>query len=167
MPKICKKCNARFPFNIRINGKIHSLNTRNYCLNCSPFKSHNTKKIEENEKNIKKCNKCKIEKDINEFNKKYSGKQQRQTYCKTCWQKINTERQILKKEKAIQYLGGKCRKCGFVGPYPCYDFHHIKEKNFAISRIKNHTWEKIQKELDNCILLCANCHRIVHYTHIA
>jgi hypothetical protein len=33
-------------------------------------------------------------------------------------------------------------------------------KEFNISSILN--WDKIKKELEKCVLLCANCHREVH-----
>lgn len=45
------------------------------------------------------------------------------------------------------------------------DFHHrdAAEKDFGIS-YKGHTkaLERLKKEVDKCILLCANCHREEH-----
>ena len=45
------------------------------------------------------------------------------------------------------------------------EFHHTDSdgKDFGISA-KGYTrsWEEVRKELDKCILLCANCHREVH-----
>ena len=46
-----------------------------------------------------------------------------------------------------------------------FDFHHIDpdEKDIKVAdwmgRIK---WATLKKELDKCILLCSNCHRIHH-----
>lgn len=66
------------------------------------------------------------------------------------------------KEKAIEYLGGKCRICNY-SKYPgTLDFHHVdpKSKEFGISSYgHSRSWERVRKELDKCILVCANCHR--------
>ena len=70
-----------------------------------------------------------------------------------------------KKIKSIEYKGGCCSRCGIKSSHICiYDFHHTdsNEKDFNISKILTNNWENIKKELDKCILLCANCHRIVH-----
>ncbi|MCX6718519.1 MAG: HNH endonuclease signature motif containing protein [Candidatus Staskawiczbacteria bacterium] len=63
---------------------------------------------------------------------------------------------------SIQYKGGKCQICGY-NKYPgALDLHHIdgKQKSFGIGD-KGYTrsWEITRKELDKCILVCANCHR--------
>ena len=42
---VCKNCGKKFPNYISINGKRHNLHNRKYCLECSPFNQHNTKKI--------------------------------------------------------------------------------------------------------------------------
>jgi len=62
---------------------------------------------------------------------------------------------------AINYKGGRCQICGY-DKYPgALDLHHINgQKSFGIAD-KGYTrsWEKTKKELDKCILVCANCHR--------
>ena len=69
-----------------------------------------------------------------------------------------------KKEKAIRYLGGKCWKGEGVFDREVYDFHHIvpASKEFEWTKLKRRKWETIQKELDKCVLLCSNCHRLAH-----
>jgi len=76
----------------------------------------------------------------------------------------STKLRNAKKEKAIEYLGGKCWKCGGVFDKDLYDFHHIvpASKEFEWSILKSRKWETIQKELDKCVLLCSNCHRLAH-----
>lgn len=61
----------------------------------------------------------------------------------------------------------KCIKCGENHP-SCLDFHHrdSEEKEGDISGIvgrKGWGIEKILKEIEKCDVLCANCHRKLHY----
>jgi predicted HNH restriction endonuclease len=67
------------------------------------------------------------------------------------------------RERAVAYLGGKCRICGYDKCTAAYDFHHedMQAKDFEISSALT-SWERIKPELDKCILLCSNCHREVH-----
>lgn len=48
----------------------------------------------------------------------------------------------------------------------CLDFHHKDEKlkTIEIARVASLGWsiEKIQKEIDKCVILCSNCHRKLH-----
>lgn len=76
------------------------------------------------------------------------------------------KRRIKIKELAIEYKGGKCEKCGYNKCNDALEFHHVdsNEKNFGIGQ-KGYTrsWEKVKEELEKCILVCANCHRELHY----
>lgn len=69
------------------------------------------------------------------------------------------------REVAIQYKGGKCVFCGYGKCIDALEFHHLdpKEKDFGISKNgMTRSWEKTKKEVDKCILICANCHRELH-----
>lgn len=72
-----------------------------------------------------------------------------------------------KKETLVIYKGGKCERCGLRSEiFDIYDFHHKdpKEKEFAISKTgKNWSIEKLKSEADKCLLVCKNCHAIIHY----
>jgi predicted HNH restriction endonuclease len=92
------------------------------------------------------------------------------TQCQECAD-YHTRRRIkirkVLKRKAVEYLGGRCVDCGIQSDYPdIYDFHHLLpvEKAAKIARLLDTTksWEKVRIELDKCVLLCANCHRIRH-----
>ena len=69
------------------------------------------------------------------------------------------------KERAVNYKGGKCERCGYNKCITALEFHHTdpKEKDFHISSNMNKAWDKVKKELDKCILVCSNCHREIHY----
>lgn len=68
------------------------------------------------------------------------------------------------KERAVEYKGGKCVKCGYKRCISALDFHHLdpNKKDFSISQNMNMSWDKIKKEIDKCILVCSNCHREIH-----
>ena len=76
------------------------------------------------------------------------------------------DRRSLRKKQAIEYKGGKCVSCGFNKFQSALEFHHldpkIKENNIAVAFARNHSFDKIKKELDKCVLICANCHRGIH-----
>ena len=69
------------------------------------------------------------------------------------------------KSMAIEYKGGKCFFCGYSKCPEALDFHHLdgNKKDFGLSsRGITRSWEKVKKEMDKCILVCANCHREIH-----
>jgi len=83
------------------------------------------------------------------------------TFNKTDWQYIDN---WSKKIRAINHLGGKCKKCGNDNIFHL-TFHHKNqlEKEFNISDIKEHRWSTILKEIEKCELLCSNCHQEHHH----
>lgn len=71
-----------------------------------------------------------------------------------------------KKIYAIEQFGGKCQICGYNKCINALEFHHIdkEEKEEPPSYIiMRWSWERVKKELEKCILVCANCHREIHY----
>ena len=79
--------------------------------------------------------------------------------CGSCNTKI---RRFRAKAAAIEFLGGKCKKCGWKGDQAALQFHHLRGKDFTIGNVANKSWDSIKKEMQKCILLCANCHMIEH-----
>jgi hypothetical protein len=58
----------------------------------------------------------------------------------------------------------KCTNCGFSHP-AVLDFHHIdrKDKKSVHKLAQNGNYVTAKEETKKCVVLCANCHRIVHY----
>ena len=59
----------------------------------------------------------------------------------------------------------RCKECG-IRDHRVIDFHHIRDKEFAISNMvyRGYSRKRIQQEIDKCIPLCSNCHRIEHHS---
>ena len=84
-----------------------------------------------------------------------------------CAEKLRLQK--TKKEKRAEWYVFKstlkCTNCGFNHP-AALDFHHTnpKEKEGNVHKfISNGNFAKAYKEVEKCIVLCANCHRIHHY----
>lgn len=140
------------PTNIRYWLKKHDLKTRP------------TYFVEEDE-NGRVCSKCGERKKREQFYRQKKDGNIAHSYCKTCSNKYTVERQRRIKRSLLDYKGGKCEKCGYKKCDAALEFHHKDptKKDFRISRYKNREFdETIKKELDKCMLLCANCHREVH-----
>ena len=66
--------------------------------------------------------------------------------------------------------GGKCILCGYSKCLAALHFHHRNpiEKlfditNFLWGKVKGYTNEDLNREVEKCDLLCANCHAELHY----
>jgi len=114
----------------------------------------------------KKCIECKKNKSIDEFymrtdKKNYASK------CKKCANEYYGKRIKDVKLRMIIYKGCKCKRCALNlkdTHYSVFEFHHRdpKEKDVNFAKIKYQKWDVIEKEIDKCDLLCANCHRLEH-----
>lgn len=63
-------------------------------------------------------------------------------------------------------LTKKCLNCGESHP-ACLVFHHrdLSKKDICVSKVANRGWGKkrILEEIEKCDVLCANCHRKLHW----
>ena len=58
-----------------------------------------------------------------------------------------------------------CLECGVYHP-AILDFHHIdpKMKNNSVHKlVQAKSYRKALEEVEQCLVLCANCHRVFHY----
>ena len=139
-----------------------------YWLKKYDIKTKRTGRISKIIDDKKFCKICKKEKHIDEF---YKNKKREKvginTYCKKCSNLYHQNRVKDVKIKMINYKGGKCEDCNLKlenSHYSVYDFHHLDplEKDSNFGKIKYQKWNTIEKEIDKCKLLCANCHRLEH-----
>ncbi len=56
-----------------------------------------------------------------------------------------------------------CEMCGEARAV-CLDFHHRDpaKKRFALSDAETYSIKSIDAEIRKCIIVCANCHRVLH-----
>ena len=70
------------------------------------------------------------------------------------------------KKRLTDHFGGKCTICGYAKCLAALEFHHInpEEKSFGLGRnVNSKKFEALLKEAKKCVLLCANCHKELHY----
>ena len=113
------------------------------------------------------CTKCGRELPIDHFHWRNKANGTRRSECKDCHNQYMKEIYRDKKD-SLQNLKSeiKCAKCGENRGY-VLDFHHkdpaTKEATIARMTSNKYTLDKLEKELEKCIVLCANCHREFHY----
>ena len=113
---------------------------------------------------MKECKSCGEEKPLDNYYKHPHRADGRVSDCKECYKEDMNRRKRALKQEAIAYKGGACEHCGGVFHPAVYDFHHLDpaEKDFSMGS-KSCSLDKVVDELDKCILLCSNCHRMEHY----
>lgn len=134
---------------------------------------------------LKYCYKCDSDKPIDDFHKNPSKKDGLQNMCKECRKKYHRNHYLNNKEKYIENSHKnrnllidwfvnekkklKCEKCG-DDRWWVLDFHHIdpNEKDTDVSiLVRNGNKERLKIEMNKCMVLCANCHRDLHYNENA
>jgi len=148
--KKCKRCGGDFPN----NAQYHS---RSYCLICSPVGTANGYEIRKQNTREKtgNCKTCPICGNKSPWNKN--------NVCSSCRTAI---RRWQNRNRAFDMLGNKCKKCGETD-VDILSFHHKdpkkEKKEFELcSGWNRYGWDKIEKELMKCELLCCNCHQKIH-----
>lgn len=85
--------------------------------------------------------------------------------CKKCHNVAQVAHARTAKLMAIKHKGGQCERCGYSRNAASLDFHHLdpakKDLNYKTS--KHWSWDRLRAELDQCVLLCKNCHGEEHY----
>ena len=94
-----------------------------------------------------------------EYNKAYHDKN------KARRNKQIRDRQRLHKEIIQEHkLKNGCSICGYKKSARALQYHHTGDKEASIARLvtQGAALQRIFEEIDNCILVCANCHFEIH-----
>ena len=79
-------------------------------------------------------------------------------------QKYN-ERNRLQKQRTREMIAeakrNGCIKCS-EKEHACLDFHHLGDKDLSVSAMLGMNDERVQEEINKCVVLCSNCHRKLH-----
>lgn len=78
---------------------------------------------------------------------------------------LKEQNKVLKKYITDLKKNSKCSICG-EERWWVLDFHHLKDKKYEIPELARSGCELdiLKNELEKCVILCANCHRDIHYT---
>ena len=147
-------------------------------MGSNPIRNTKNKNIVE----LRRCSKCEIDKPLSGFTRNKAKKCGYNSYCKECNKdyqkkhyednklnyidKKNNRKNVLKEHINSIKLKNKCSRCS-EDDIACLDFHHIddKDKDFNIGEAvkRGISIDKINNEIDKCLVLCSNCHRKLHY----
>ena len=126
------------------------------------------------------CSKCKKEKELKYFSFSNKKKGILQSYCKECananrieYYKKNKEREDnrnreweIKQKKCFEEYKKNlfCESCG-ENRWWLLEFHHDNgDKSFDIgSKNGEVSFNRLLEEIKKCNVLCANCHRDLHF----
>src|SRR5262245_8682616 len=168
--RVCGRCGDPMPNWVTVDGKQRNIHNRKFCLRCSPFGQHNTLDLANKQLSrytgLKRCPRCCRTLPLSEFYVRKNLKKgtRPSSWCKECERGIAGDQHRSNKAVAVAYKGGQCQRCGYKRCLDALEFHHrdLTAKEFAISRKRYTRFELIKDELDQCDLLCANCHREIH-----
>jgi len=124
------------------------------------------------------CSRCKVEKPLDDFSISRSRKDGRNHSCRECHNKYtrshykknkdqyikrNYKRTLEGRDYIIEFKKqSECCVCG-ESRWWVLDFHHDGDKKDFVGRLVTHGISIVKKEIEKCIVLCANCHRDLHY----
>ena len=143
----CRKCGKVIPTTFRIDGKTRNLQNRKFCLECSPYRGHNTSSYDPVKRRKGKY-------------KEYTEEQK--DAIKVC----SYYRGLTRRTRLLEMSGNKCSVCGYDKSSVALAFHHLDPSTKMFGLSLNELWSRpmdvIIAEWEKCILLCFNCHMEEH-----
>lgn len=92
-----------------------------------------------------------------EYQQKWHSRNKRPKRQQTSWLK--------RKEMYLAAKDKPCAICKQSYPPVVMDLHHkdptVKD-NHVSDMVRSSSYQKLQEEIDKCVVLCANCHRLLH-----
>lgn len=150
----CKNCSKQFPYR-------HDKGVpRKYCcLAC--YHEDRNKQYALKTQTEKWCCYCRKHLPLSEFQYPNS------TACKKCMLKKQKAHVDKNKRMAVDFLGGKCSRCGYDRCLAALELHHTNQskKTMTWSKIRGSNFEIIKKWIieEEITCICSNCHREEHY----
>ena len=142
---ICAACGKPFPAKQVIDGRVRSLYRRRFCLECSPFGTHNTSKIPFAIRNSEELRQARRERRLASFRRSLHKRRRK------------------RKRDLVDIYGGRCVDCGYSTCAEALQFHHRdpSTKDFRLGEF-NGSLARLREEAEKCDLVCANCHQLRH-----
>jgi predicted nucleic acid-binding Zn ribbon protein len=79
-------------------------------------------------------------------------------------------RGLVRKLDLVKTTGGRCTICGYSKNLAALVFHHTDstDTDFKLDMrsLSNRKLVSVLREIDKCILVCANCHAELHNPHL-
>ena len=131
------------------------------------YRKNNKDKVLEYEREYRDKNRNKINEIANRsyYNNQEKVLERAAIYRDTHRERINAEQRQRTKDKGdfLDSFREPCVVCG-ESEKACIDFHHKdpSTKLFSVGSSKTKTYEELEKEINKCVCLCANCHRKYH-----
>jgi predicted nucleic acid-binding Zn ribbon protein len=79
-------------------------------------------------------------------------------------------RGLTRKLELVKTAGGCCSICGYRDNLAALVFHHTdstsKDFKLDMRSLSNRKLDPVIKEIDKCVLICANCHAELHNPHL-
>lgn len=118
---------------------------------------------------MKTCKTCLIEKPLSEFytnGKTPKGSQKYKPACVSCEEQLRRQFVATKRAWIVERFGNACVRCGYDKCFAALEFHHLDQdsKEFHPTNLISNMSpiSTLEKELEKCIMVCANCHREIH-----